>query len=163
MPATSRPGGASTFTVSTPGDRQIEVERVFEASRDRVWQAYTDPALVARWWGRGNRLVVEEMSVRPGGRWRYVEHAADGVHAFGGQYQQVVPIQLITRTFSWDGAPESVHVETVALEAVSLERTKVTVTADFGTSDERDRMLASGMTGGLEHSYLVLDEVLQSI
>ena len=163
MPATSSPDGASTFTVSTLGDREIRAVRVFAAARPRVWRAYTDPALVARWWGRGNRLVIEEMQVQPGGRWRYVEHAPDGVHAFGGQYQQVLPIELIQRTFSCDGAPESVHLETVTLEAVSPERTKVTVTADFGRTDERDRMLASGMTGGLEQSYLVLERVLESI
>ena len=62
-------------TLSTPTDRTIRVERIFDATRDRVWRAYTEPTLVAQWWGRGNKLVIEKMEVVRGGHWRYVEHA----------------------------------------------------------------------------------------
>ena len=62
-------------TLTTPTDRTIRVERIFDATRDRVWRAYTEPALVAQWWGRGNKLVIEKLEVERGGHWRFVEHA----------------------------------------------------------------------------------------
>jgi len=57
----------SPSKITTPTDREIRIERVFDAPRDRVWQAFTDPELVARWWGRGNQLVIERMEVERGG------------------------------------------------------------------------------------------------
>ena len=57
-------------TVTTPTDREIRIERIFNASRDRVWQAFTDPKLVAQWWGRGNKLVIEKFEPKRGGHWR---------------------------------------------------------------------------------------------
>ncbi|SDE18591.1 Activator of Hsp90 ATPase homolog 1-like protein [Rhodococcus tukisamuensis] len=60
-------------TVSTPGDRDIHVERVFNATRDRVWAAYTEPDQLAQWWGRGNPLDVERWEFERGGHWRFVE------------------------------------------------------------------------------------------
>ena len=53
----------NTLDVTTPTDREIRTERIFHASRARIWQAMTDPALVAQWWGRGNKLVIERMEV----------------------------------------------------------------------------------------------------
>ena len=49
--------------ISIPAEREIRIERVFNAPRERVWQAFTDPKLVAQWWGRGNKLVIERMEV----------------------------------------------------------------------------------------------------
>jgi hypothetical protein len=48
--------------VITPSDREIRIERIFDAARDRVWRAHTDPKLLAQWWGRGNKLVIESSS-----------------------------------------------------------------------------------------------------
>ena len=59
--------------VATPSEREIRVERIFNVTRERVWQAFTDPELVAQWWGRGNKLDVQRMEVERGGHWRYVE------------------------------------------------------------------------------------------
>src|SRR5688572_3005216 len=53
--ATKSPKAARTAKVTTPTDREIRIERVFDAPRDRVWKAFTDPQLVAQWWGRGNK------------------------------------------------------------------------------------------------------------
>lgn len=66
---------ARKATITTPTDREIRVERIFEAPRERVWQAFTDPKLVAQWWGRGNKLVIERMEVERGGHWRYASMA----------------------------------------------------------------------------------------
>ena len=60
-------------TISTPTDREIITERTFDAPRERVWKAFTDPELIPRWWGlRSMSTVVAELELRPGGRWRFV-------------------------------------------------------------------------------------------
>jgi uncharacterized protein YndB with AHSA1/START domain len=149
--------------VSAPTDREIRAERVFDSPRDRVWQAFTDPALVAQWWGRGNPLVIERMDVERGGHWRYVEHAPDGEHGFEGRYREVVPEERIVRTFEWDGMPGYVTVETTVFDALDDRRTKVTTTALFHTAAERDAMFHSGMADGLAESYLALDRLLTKV
>ena len=150
-------------TVTTPTDREIRIERIFAAPRERVWRAMTDPALVAQWWGRGNRLVIERMEVERGGHWRFVEHSPDGVHGFEGRYREVTPPERVVQTFEWDGMPGHVIVEQMTLEDLGDGRTKVVTVSLFHTTEERDGMLHSGMEGGLNESYAALDRVLASM
>jgi len=148
-------------TFSKPGDREIRVERVFDATRDRVWRAFTDRDQLAQWWGRGNRLVVERLEVERGGHWRFVEHTPDGeVHGFEGRFREVTPKSRLVQTFEWDGMPGYVSVQTLDLEDLGDGRTRVVSTAQFFTPEERDGMLDSGMQGGLEQSYAALDALL---
>ena len=77
--------------VTTPSDREIRTERLFDAPRERVWRAMTEVDLIKQWWGRGNKLVVEKFELERGGHWRFVEHANDGVHGFEGRYREVTP------------------------------------------------------------------------
>jgi uncharacterized protein YndB with AHSA1/START domain len=149
--------------VTTPSDREIRIERIFAAPRDRVWRAMTDPALVAQWWGRGNKLVIERMEVERGGHWRFVEHSPQGVHGFEGRYREVTPPERIVMTFEWDGMPGHVAVDDVTLEDLGDGRTKVITTSLFFTTEERDGMLHSGMEGGVNESYEALDRVLASM
>lgn len=146
--------------ISTPTNREIRVERTFAASRERVWQAMTEPALLAQWWGRGNRLDIERLEVKRGGYWRVVEHGPDGVHGFGGRYREVTPPKRIVQTFEWDGMPGHVIIETMDLEGLSDGRTRLVTTSLFHTTEERDGMLHSGMEQGLNQSYAALDQLL---
>ena len=150
-------------TLTTPSDREIRVERIFNAPRDRVWKAMNDPALIAQWWGRGNKLVVEKHEPARGGRWRYVEHSDHGVHGFEGRYREVVPPERVVRTFEWDGMPGHVIVETATLEDLGDGRTKLVSISLFHTTMERDGMMSSGMEGGMNESYAALDRVLASM
>src|SRR5262245_63385473 len=109
MSAHAQQAAASTLT--TPGDREIQVERVFDAPRDLVWRAFTEPDLVAQWWGRGNRLEIERFEVERGGHWRFVEHSPDGVHGFEGRFREVTPPERLVWTFEWDGMPGYVAVD----------------------------------------------------
>jgi uncharacterized protein YndB with AHSA1/START domain len=149
--------------VTTPTDREIRIERTFNAPRERVWRAMTDPELVAQWWGRGNKLVIERMEVSKGGHWRFVEHGPDGVHGFEGRYREVTPPERLVYTFEWDGMPAYVVIETVVLEDVGDGRTRVVNTSLFHTTEERDGMLSSGMEQGLDQSYAALDRLLASL
>jgi uncharacterized protein YndB with AHSA1/START domain len=148
--------------ISTPSDREVRIERIFDAPRDLVWRAFTDPALVAHWWGRGNKLVIERMEVERGGHWRYVEHTDHGVFGFEGRYREVKPPERIVRTFEWDGMPGHVAVETATFEDLGDGRTKLVSVSIFHTTQERDGMLQSGMEGGVNQSYAALDRVLAS-
>jgi len=147
-------------TVTTPRDREIRIERIFNASRDRVWNAMTDPELVAEWWGRGNKLVIEKLEVKRGGHWRFVEHSAEGVHGFEGRFREVTPPERVVQTFEWDGMPGYVIVNTMTLEDLGDGRTKMVTTSLFHTTEERDGFLQSGMEGGMNQSYEALDRVL---
>jgi uncharacterized protein YndB with AHSA1/START domain len=151
---------SSNATVTTPTNREIRIERIFNAPRERVWKAITDPALVAEWWGRGNQLVIERMELRRGGHWRFVEHGPEGVHGFEGRYREVAPPERIVQTFEWDGMPGHVNVETMTLEDLGDGRTRIVTVSLFHTTEERDGMLQSGMDQGLNESYAALDRVL---
>jgi uncharacterized protein YndB with AHSA1/START domain len=153
----------ATTKVTTPSDREIVTERVFDAPRDRVFGAFTDPELIPQWWGpRRMTTVVDQMDVRPGGAWRFVMRESDGEESgFRGTYREVTPPDRLVYTFEWEGMPGHVLVETVTLEDLG-GRTKVTTVSLFHTPEERDGMLASGMERGLNETYERLDELLAS-
>jgi uncharacterized protein YndB with AHSA1/START domain len=163
MTTTANQDRAAKATITTPTDREIHIERIFNASRDRVWKAMTDPTLVAQWWGRGNTLVIERMELKRGGHWRFVEHSDHGVHGFEGRYREVTPPERIVLTFEWDGMPGHVVIETVTLEELGNGRTRIVNTSLFHTTEERDGMLKSGMEEGLNQSYEALDRVLATM
>jgi len=149
--------------VTTPAEREIRVERIFNAPRERVWKAMTDPKLVAQWWGRGNKLVVERLEVERGGHWRFVEHGPEGVNGFEGRFREVTPPSRVVQTFEWDGMPGHVIVETATLEDMGDGRTRLVNTSLFHTAEERDGFLQSGMEGGMNESYAALDRVLEKM
>ncbi|MDP9279659.1 MAG: SRPBCC family protein [Gemmatimonadota bacterium] len=146
--------------ITTPGDRDVRIERIFNAPRDRVWRAMTDPELIAQWWGRGNKLVVERFDLERGGHWRFVEHSDHGVHGFEGRFAEVVPPERVVQTFEWDGMPGHVALETLTLEDLGDGRTRLVTTSLFLTAEDRDGMVQSGMEGGVNESYAALDRVL---
>ncbi len=148
-------------TVTTPTDREIHIERVLDAPRDRVFAAFTEPALIPEWWGpHGTTTVVDQMDVRTGGSWRFVIRNSDGSEtAFRGTYREVTPPERIEQTFEWEGMPGHVSVETATFEDLG-DRTKVITTSLFHTTEERDGMLASGMESGMNETYARLDDLL---
>jgi uncharacterized protein YndB with AHSA1/START domain len=152
---------ASTTKVTASGDREIVSERVFDAPRERVFAAYTDPELIPQWWGpREMTTTVDQMDVSPGGAWRFVHRAADGEEtAFRGTYREVTPPERVVQTFEWEGMPGHVAVETATFEDLG-GRTKVTTTSLFHTTEDRDWMIDSGMETGLTESHDRLAELL---
>ena len=148
--------------ITTPTDREIRIERIFAAPRERVWRAMTDPALVAQWWGGGvdSKVVVERMEVKRGGHWRFVDHSEHGTHGFEGRYREVTPPERIVQTFEWDGMPGHVAVEDMRLEDLGDGRTRLVTVSLFHTTEERDGMLNSGMEVGMNRTYEALDALL---
>ena len=131
------------------GKQEIVGTRTFDAPRDLVFKTMTDPNLVPRWWGpRNHTTKVDEMEVRPGGRWRYVQHDTDGNEAaFHGVYHDVSAPERLVFTFEFEGVPGHVLLETVTLEEVD-GKTRLTDQSVFQSVADRDGMVASGMESG---------------
>lgn len=155
-------GEAMKVKVTTPSDREIRMEREFAAPRELVWRAHTEPALLKRWWGRGNDLVIETFEPERGGHWRVVEHGPDGAHGFEGRFREVSKPTRMIQSFEWDGMPAHVSINTAEFQELPGGRTRVVTTSLFHTTEERDGMLKSGMETGLEQSYQALDKLLAS-
>ncbi len=148
--------------VSTPSDKEIVLTRRFNAPRELVFKAMTDPDAIPKWWGpRRYQTIVDRMEVRPGGAWRFINRDQDGAEfAFHGEYREIVPPQRLVYTFEFEGAPGHVSLETIVLE----ERDGVTYSVDtvrFDTREARDAMIASGMETGASESMDRLAELVE--
>jgi uncharacterized protein YndB with AHSA1/START domain len=154
------PGPSGSLYVTTPTPREIRMERVFDAPRDLVWRAHTEPELLAQWWGRGNRLDIERFEPVRGGHWRFVEHGPEGDSGFEGRFREVTPQERMVQTFEWDGMPGYPIANTATFEDLGDGRTRIVTTSLFYAREERDGMIESGMEGGLSQSYAALDRLL---
>jgi uncharacterized protein YndB with AHSA1/START domain len=163
MTATAKHPAPDRAILSKPSDREIRVERIFNAPRDRVWKAMNTPEILVQWWGRGNKLVVEKFEPIRGGHWRFVEHGDHGVFGFEGRYREVTPPERVVQTFEWDGMPGHVIIQTMTLEDLGNGRTRLVNVSLFHTTEERDGFYASGVEGGMNASYAALDRVLEKM
>jgi uncharacterized protein YndB with AHSA1/START domain len=147
--------------VADPGTQEIIITRSFDAPRDLVFTAFTDPEAVGQWWGLDStETVVDQLEARPGGRWRFVEREGDGSeYGFHGVYHDVQAPERLVYTFEFEGMPGHVLLETVVLEDQG-GRTLVTDTSVFQSVADRDGMLQSGMESGAAESMDRLDEYL---
>jgi uncharacterized protein YndB with AHSA1/START domain len=151
----------STTVYSEGGD--LVFERTFEAPRELVWKALTDPDAIPRWWGpHGTTTSVVEMDVRVGGTWRYVSSAPDREDvAFYGEYLEIDPPAGYTWTFMFDvegmgpmGGPETFTLEDLG------GRTKVRSVGHMGSPEAIEGALASGMVGGAIETWDRLEALL---
>lgn len=153
------------FTVE-PGKQEIFITREFDAPRELVFKALTDPKLYAQWLGpRRLTMTLETFEPWNGGRWRYIHKDQDGhSYAFHGVYHDVTSPERIINTFEFEGLPEKGHVilETLKLEAMPGGSTKLTTQSVFQSVADRDGMVKSGMEMGVTDSYARLDELLRN-
>jgi uncharacterized protein YndB with AHSA1/START domain len=150
------------LTLTLPSDREILMTRIFDAPRELVFEAFTNPEMIAQWWGlRETTTVVEKMEVRPGGIWRYVQLDPDGSEhaAFNGVYREVVPPERLVSTFEYERMPGHVVLNTTTFEEID-GKTKITVRSLLQTREDRDGMLHSGMEKGANQAYDQLAELL---
>ncbi|TME02222.1 MAG: ATPase [Chloroflexi bacterium] len=156
-----------TKITSVPGKQEIIIEREFDASRELVFKACTDPQLIPQWWGpRYLSTEVDKMDVRPGGEWRFINRDAEGkAYAFHGVYHEVLAPERIIDTFEFEGLPETGHVtlETMKLEQLPGGRTRLTVQSVFQSVADRDGTLQSGMEEGVKDTYNRLEELLKKM
>ncbi len=152
-----------TRLVAEPGKQEIVVTRLFDAPRERVFKAMTDPQLLPHWWGPERyTTAVEKMDVKPGGSWRFVQTAADGIYAFHGVYHQVSSPERLVYTFEYEGTPGHVALETVTYEDVG-GKTLIHDQIVFQSVEDRDGMVQSGMEEGADAGMNRLDALLKQM
>ena len=162
--AAPRPGAGEKdpLTLTLPSDREILITRILNAPRDRVFRAYTDPEAIPEWWGpRGYETRVDVLDLRPGGRWRFVQHDHEGQeHGFHGEYREIVPPERLVETFEYEGTPGHVIVETITFQALRGGKTQVTVHALYDSKADRDGMIQAGMEWGMREGFERLEELV---
>jgi uncharacterized protein YndB with AHSA1/START domain len=147
--------GTKTSAASPTAEREIVLSREFDAPRDLVWKAWTDPAQVGHWWGpNGFTITNHEMKVRPGGAWRLTMHGPDGTDYPNRMvYSEVVaPERLVyTHDSGQDDDPGQFHV--VVTFAEQRGRTTVTMRSLFRTREARDFVVEKyhAIEGGRQH------------
>jgi uncharacterized protein YndB with AHSA1/START domain len=152
---------AKTEFVIEPGRQDIVMTRTFDAPRDVVFEALTDPALVAKWWGGPDGLTVAEFDIKHGGRWRFVSRDDEGNEwAFRGVYHDVTPSERVIYTFEFEGMPGHVALETITLEDVD-GRTKYVNTSVYQSIEDRDGMVQTGMETGAEAALDLLASLVE--
>lgn len=153
------------MTLTTPSDREARFTRRFKAPRALVFDAFTQPELLRRWMigPDGWTLSVCEVSLSPGGRFRYVWTKPDGkAMGMGGTFIEITPPERIVHreVFDQDWTGGETTVTTVLVEQDGA--TEMTMTVEYSSTAARDGALASGMTSGMELSYARLDTLLAS-
>jgi uncharacterized protein YndB with AHSA1/START domain len=140
----------------------ITIVRDFDASPDKLFRAYTDPELVARWMGpRSVGTTVERWDAHTGGSYRFANtRGGEEIARFYGSFHEVRPDTRIVWTFTYEGVPDGVALETITFEDLGGGRTRVRSVSVVDSLEARDAALASGMEVGVVEGYEKLDEIL---
>lgn len=158
---------SGTATVTLPTDEQILITREFDAPRHLVYEAWTTPELVKRWWNaKRGEVTLAEIDLRVGGRWRYVMVAEDGFEVgFHGEYREIVPNERIVSTEVYKGVPEADEGEVLnTLTFTDVDgRTTLTNLVQTPSKDVRDAIIDSGMEAGMQDAMDLLEEVAISL
>jgi uncharacterized protein YndB with AHSA1/START domain len=152
----------STTQIDAPaGVPFIDMSRQFDAPRDLVYKAYTDPELLVQWLGpRTYKMTVDKYDVRDGGQWRYVHTDDDGNDwGFHGVFHGTPSPDRMVQTFEFEGAPGNVALDELTLEERD-GKTVVRTHSVYQTLEARDAMVASGMESGVNDGFDRLDDLL---
>ena len=155
-----------TVVTAEPGKQEVKVTREFDAPRELVYRAHIDPDLYVQWLGpRGYEMVLDVFEPHSGGRYRYIHKDENGNEfCFHGVFHELSEERMI-QTFEFEGLPEPGHVtlDTMRLEALPGNRTRITILSVFQSVSDRDGMVQSGMEQGMREGYERLDEVLAKL
>ena len=150
-----------TVLTAPPATPFIDVEREFDAPRDLVFRAWTDPDLVVQWLGPARyEMVLDRWDARDGGSYRYLHRDDQGnAHGFRGSFHVLTP-DLLIQTFEYEGAPGHVSLDSMTLEEQGV-RTRMRIRSVHQSVEARDAMLQSGMESGMNEGFDRLDAFLE--
>jgi uncharacterized protein YndB with AHSA1/START domain len=151
-----------SFHVTTPSAEEIRMTRLFDAPRQLVYEAMTQPEHVKQWWGRlgeGYSVPVCEIDFRVGGKWRFVNRHPKGEAAFYGEYLEIAPPDKVVFTEIFEMFPDSVSVVTAELREEG-GKTRLVATVRYPSQQVRDMVMGSGMAHGAGISYDRLEDLL---
>lgn len=143
----------------------IDVEREFDAPRDLLYRAWTEPELMVQWLGpRKYRMDVEVYELRDGGRYRYTHtDEAGNVHGFRGVFHGAPSPDHMVQTFEYEGAPGQISLDALTLEDLAGGRTRARTHSSFQSVEARDAMIEAGMEGGMNEGFDRLDELVDRL
>lgn len=141
---------------------QVLITRDFHASRESVFRAHVEQALVEKWLGPDRtEMAFERWEGVTGGGYRYTASVgSEMVASFFGSFHEVRSPERIVQTFTWEGMPDGVSLETLTLTDLGDGWTRLSSTATLESLEARDGMLASGMEVGVNEGYAKLDGLL---
>ena len=152
-----------TTVTAEPCKQELYIIREFDAPRELLFKAHTDPKLYEQWVGpKDLKMTVEKMDAFAGGSYKFL-HERDGhVYAFHGVYHEVLAPERIIGTFEFDGLPETGHVimGTTKFEDLGSGRSRLVHQSVFQSVADRDGMIQSGMERGVKDGYEKLDGLL---
>jgi uncharacterized protein YndB with AHSA1/START domain len=156
---------SGTAKVTLPSDEQILITREFDAPPDLLFEAYTTPDLVKRWWsGNQGEVTSVEIDLRVGGGWRYVMTANEGIEvAFHGEYREIVPNRRLVSTEVFEGVPGAEALDTVTFNESGEGRTRLEILVQHADKAGRDAHLESGMEVGMQEAMDALEQVAVSL
>jgi uncharacterized protein YndB with AHSA1/START domain len=140
----------------------IRITRDFAATPEQLFRAHVDPELYARWVGPDSVTTrIEHWDARTGGSWRFVNVRGEEEYGFHGCFHELRPDRIV-QTFSYEGEPDEVALETLRFEDLGDGRTRLHVQSLSDSFQARDGWLASGMETGVTEGYAKLDAMLDS-
>ena len=150
-----------TNITAEPNKQEIFITREFDAPRELVYKAHIDPKLFVQWVGpHGYEMILETFEPVSGGKWKFIHTDKEGnAYGFRGTFHTITE-ELMIQTFEFDGVPGHVSLETLTLEELPNNRTKLTAHSVFQSVADRDGMVQSGMETGVVEGYERLDEIL---
>jgi uncharacterized protein YndB with AHSA1/START domain len=152
--------------IAEPGKQELFITREFDAPRELVFKAHTDPKLFAQWIGpHGLTTTLDTFEPVSGGRYRFVQKDADGnEYAFNGTFHEI-SLERMIQTFEFEGLPERGHVSLDCMTLVELPggRTRITVQSIYRSVSDRDGMVQSGMERGVTEGYERMDEIFAQL
>jgi uncharacterized protein YndB with AHSA1/START domain len=138
----------------------IRMSRDFNGTPEQLFRAHTDPALFAQWIGpNAMETRVVEWDARSGGSWRYVSTRNGEEYGFRGCFHDVRPDRIV-QTFTFEGQPDEVALETLWFEDLGDGRTRLHAQSLVDSFEGRDAWLSSGMEAGINNGYAKLDGML---
>ncbi|HZA72958.1 MAG TPA: SRPBCC family protein [Propionibacteriaceae bacterium] len=140
----------------------ITIVRDFAAPAERVYRAWTDPELVVKWMGPNEtEMKIDRWEATTGGHYRYtVWQEGQEVAAFFGSFHEARPGERLVQTFTWEGMPDGVSLDTMTFADLGDGRSRVTSVSVVDSLEGRDAILASGMEVGVYEGYAKLDALL---
>jgi uncharacterized protein YndB with AHSA1/START domain len=152
---------ASTIAAD-PDVPAIHITRDFRATPAQLFRAHTDPELFVRWCGPDSSSIeVVEWSARDGGSFRYGGSSGGEQYAFRGCFHTVREDRIV-QTFTWEGDPDGVALETMTFTDLGDGCTRLHATSLCDSFQARDQWLASGMEVGVDDGYAKLDRLLEA-
>jgi uncharacterized protein YndB with AHSA1/START domain len=141
----------------------IRITRDFDATPAQLMRAHLDPALFVRWVGpneTGTKIL--DWDATTGGRWRYVTKLDGEEYGFHGCFHEVGDDRIV-QTFTFDGQPDAVALETLRFEDLGDGCTRLHAQSLVDSFEGRDRWLASDMESGVEDGYSKLDALIAEL